>query len=34
VCFFAPDEIPENLAFASTKSAICRWLRSKKPDFH
>jgi 8-oxo-dGTP diphosphatase len=32
VRFFAPDEIPANLAFASTKSAIYRWLRSKKPD--
>ena len=32
VRFFAPDEVPVNLAFASTRSALWRWARSKKPD--
>ncbi len=30
VRFFAPDEVPTNLAFASTRSVLCRWTRSKK----
>jgi 8-oxo-dGTP diphosphatase len=33
VRLFAPDELPKNLAFASTRQALYRWLRSKKPDF-
>ena len=32
VCLFAPEELPKNLAFASTKSALYRWARSKKLD--
>lgn len=32
VRFFAPAELPANLAFASTRQALHRWLRSKKPD--
>jgi 8-oxo-dGTP diphosphatase len=31
VCFFASGEVPKNLAFASTKSALYRWMRSKRP---
>jgi 8-oxo-dGTP diphosphatase len=30
VRFFTPEELPKNLAFASTRQALCRWLRSKK----
>jgi hypothetical protein len=30
---FAPQDLPKNLAFASTRQALHRWLRSKKPDF-
>jgi 8-oxo-dGTP diphosphatase len=33
VRFFTPEELPGNLAFASTRQALHRWLRSKKPDF-
>jgi len=31
VRLFAPEELPENLAFASTRQALHRWLKSKKP---
>ena len=30
VRFFTPEELPGNLAFASTRQALYRWLRSKK----
>jgi 8-oxo-dGTP diphosphatase len=33
VRLFAPEELPKNLAFASTRQALHRWLRSKKPGF-
>jgi ADP-ribose pyrophosphatase YjhB (NUDIX family) len=29
VRLFAPEELPKNLAFASTRQALHRWLRSK-----
>jgi 8-oxo-dGTP diphosphatase len=32
VRFFTPDELPKNLAFASTRQALHRWLGTKKPD--
>ncbi len=32
VRFFAPEELPKNLAFASTRQALCRWLSSIRPD--
>ena len=32
VRLFTPEELPKNLAFASTRQALHRWLRSKKPD--
>ena len=31
VRFFTPEELPKNLAFASTRQALHRWLRSTKP---
>lgn len=30
VQFFAPEELPENLAFASTRRAVWRWARTKE----
>ena len=32
VRFFTPEELPRNLAFASTRQVLHRWLRSNKPD--
>ena len=31
VRFFAPDELPPNLAFASTKGALLRWRCAQRP---
>jgi ADP-ribose pyrophosphatase YjhB (NUDIX family) len=33
VRLFASEELPKNLAFASTRQALHRWLRSKKQGF-
>ena len=33
VRLFAPEELPKNLAFFSTRQALHRWLKSKNPDF-
>ncbi len=33
VRFFSPADLPNNLAFSSTRQALYRWARSKKPDF-
>jgi ADP-ribose pyrophosphatase YjhB (NUDIX family) len=30
VRFFAPDELPVNLAFASTRGALLRWCRAQR----